>query len=67
MQSKSAWRRSNFSPDVLGMTATSSFFIVLFLVTLVKFGASIICAAETKFLELTAYVGYVFIPYFYLS
>ena len=52
----------SFTPDVLGMTATSAFFIILFEVIFIKFGFYILNVTTTSpFLELISYCGYKFI------
>lgn len=56
-------KKKSFSPDVLGMTATSSIFILLVEVLLLKGGSSIIAGSDAPVLDLFAYCGYKFFSY----
>lgn len=56
-------KKNSFSPDVLGLTASKAFFLVLFEVLFVKLGNYFLnISSDAPFLELFAYMGYKFIP-----
>jgi hypothetical protein len=57
-------KNKKFSPDVLGMTATSAIFVLIVEVLLLKFGSSLISGTGASFMDLIAYCGYKFVAYF---
>ena len=53
--------RGEFRPDLMGMTATTAFIIVLLEIAVLKFGAYILnISSESQILDLVAYSGYKF-------
>lgn len=52
-----------FSPDILGLTASSAFFVILIEVLLIKGGFYFLnVTSDIGILDLVAYTGYKFIP-----
>jgi hypothetical protein len=51
-----------FSPDVLGLTASTGFFMICFEVMIIKMGCYFLnISSEVPFLELFSYTGYKFV------
>jgi hypothetical protein len=56
-----------FKPEVLGLTASTAFFVLLIEVMLIKAGCYFLSVqSSVPFLDLIAYCGYKFIPYLLL-
>ena len=56
-------KNQKFTPDVLGLTASSAFFIVLFQILAIKLGSYLMnISSDVSWTDLLAYCGYKFIP-----
>ena len=55
--------KSKFTPDVLGVTASTASFILIFEILLIKLGGYLLNVhSEMLFMDLLAYCGYKFVP-----
>ncbi len=56
-------KTSRFTPDVLGVTASSAFFVLLFEVLFIKLGMYLLSVnSSMTLLDSLAYCGYKFVP-----